>query len=250
MVVSELYSAAFVEHQSRAVDGAAVPLSVPGLRGVVGGRDVRLLVSDDRSYDRFAAAVAAAGRGFANVFERAARCGELLRGRPGWTADRPSSAMVLRDLHAVPDVELPDNLALRPVSMGAASPGSVALEDAVAVAIASDPGITDPAAGFAAFLRGLPPSVRLFTAVDEDGVVRATCGCDVAGSHARIFFVNTEPGRRRRGIGRAMTAAALRESASSGARHAFLHATADGASVYASLGFEPVGQLTRYSLAV
>ena len=46
-----------------------------------------------------------------------------------------------------------------------------------------------------------------------------------------------------------MTAAALRAASALGARAALLHATADGASLYARLGFEPVGLLTRFSYA-
>jgi predicted GNAT family acetyltransferase len=127
------------------------------------------------------------------------------------------------------------------------APDAVELKDAAAVAIASDLGITEPADEVAAFLSGLPTSVRLFAAVDETGVSHATSACHVFGEYAQIFFVNTEPAWRRRGIGEAMTLAALRSAAALGARRAFLHATDDGASIYTRLGFEPVGQLTRYS---
>jgi ribosomal protein S18 acetylase RimI-like enzyme len=89
--------------------------------------------------------------------------------------------------------------------------------------------------------------VRLFAAVDKRGVVRATSGCDVFGDDARLFFINTEPGSRRRGIGGAMTVEAMRAAASAGARQAFLDATSDGASVYVRLGFAVAGKLTRYS---
>jgi ribosomal protein S18 acetylase RimI-like enzyme len=103
----------------------------------------------------------------------------------------------------------------------ALAPKAVALEDAVAVAIASYAGITETPAEFARFLRGLPLSARLFASVADAGVARATSGFELVGEFARIFFVNTEPTWRRRGIGRAMTLEALRSAASSGARRAF-----------------------------
>jgi ribosomal protein S18 acetylase RimI-like enzyme len=156
--------------------------------------------------------------------------------------------MVCRDIHALPRVPLPNGLVLRPVKRSAREGrDAVPLQDAVAVAIASDPGIRDPAEDFAAFLSSLSPSVRLFAAVDEDGVPRATSGCDVFGEHARVFFVNTEPGWRRRGIGHAMTVAAVRTAASSGARRAVLDATDSGTPLYMRLGFEAAGRYVPYS---
>ena len=83
----------------------------------------------------------------------------------------------------------------------------------------------------------------------EGEVAHATSACHLVGEYAQIFFVNTEPAWRRRGIGQAMTLEAVRAAASSGVRRAFLHATDDGASVYDRLGFERVGLLTRYSFA-
>ncbi len=247
----DLYGAAFVARHSRGSDSDRAGVSEPGVRGVVSvdddDRRIRLLVTDDRGYARLSAEVPAARRGIVHIFDTAPRCDELLRGRPGWEDDGAVTAMVLRDVHAVPAAPLPGNLALRPVRrLGPEAPGAVPLEDAVAVAVASDPRITEPAAQLAGFLRALPGSVRLFAAVDEGGVARATSGCDVFGEDARIFFVDTEPSWRRRGIGCAMTVAALREAASSGARRAVLEATDDGASVYARLGFEAAGRLSRY----
>lgn len=249
----DLYCAAFVARQSHELDADAVAAIAPGIRGFVradGERVIRLLVTDDRGYGRLTTEVGAA-RGEVHVFEHASRCDELLRGQSGWTAYRAATAMVLRSVRVVANAPLPDGLVLRPVNrLGSEVPNAVPLQAAVAVAIASDPGITEPADEFARFLAGLPASVRLLAAVDDAGVVRATSGCDAFGEHARVFFVNTEPGWRRRGIGRAMSVEALRVAASSGARRAFLHATDDGASVYRRLGFETAGRLTRYSRAV
>ena len=128
-------------------------------------------------------------------------------------------------------------------------PDAVPLKEAAAAALASDPGITESADEVARYLSGLPYSVRLFAAVDENGVARATSACHVFGEYAQIFFVTTEPAWRRRGIGHAMTLAALRAAASLGARRAILHGTDDGASIYKRLGFEDAGMLTRFSYA-
>jgi ribosomal protein S18 acetylase RimI-like enzyme len=221
------------------------------MRGVVllgEERAIRLLVTDDRGYDGLVREVVGAREGVVVVFDRARRCRDFLLSRPGWCRDRPVTAMVLADVHAVPAATLPGGLVLRSVRrLVAESPKAVRLEDAVAVAIASDAGITETPTEFARFLRGLPPSVRLFAAVDDAGVVRATSGFELVGEYARIFFVNTEPSWRRRGIGRAMTLEALRSAGSSGARRAFLHATDDGASVYRQIGFDVAGRLTRHS---
>ncbi|MGH3025408.1 MAG: hypothetical protein ACRDLR_03080, partial [Gaiellaceae bacterium] len=205
----DLYGAAFVAASGFEPRDHPAPRIEPGLHGVAGareGRVIRLLVTDDRGYRQLVPQVEAARQGAVTVFDRAPRSDRFLRGLSGWRADRPAVAMVLRDIHAVPAVTLPDDLVLRPVHRLASDvPDAVPLEAAVAVAIASDPGITVPADVFARFLSGLSSSVRLFAAVDDGGVVRATSGCEVFGEYARVFFVNTEPAWRRRGIGRSMT---------------------------------------------
>jgi GNAT superfamily N-acetyltransferase len=77
--------------------------------------------------------------------------------------------------------------------------------------------------------------------------VRATAGTRVAGAEATVFFVNTDPDWRRRGIGRAMTAAALHAARDLGATRAALDASDLGASIYLSLGFESAGTWTQFS---
>ena len=246
----DLYCAGFVARHSRGSDGHPAPLVQPGLCAVVGAHEegtIRLLAIDDRAYDQFTTLVRTSRQGVVNVFDTAPRCDHLMRGQPGWTAERPSTAMVWRNLRAIPAVLLPGGLVLRPVNrLASEATDAVPLNDAVEVAIASDPGITGTADEFEGFLRALPSSVQLFAAVGKGGVARATSGCDVFGDYARVFFVNTEAGWRRRGVGAAMTASALRAAASSGARTAFLDATADGASLYVRLGFETAGRITRY----
>jgi ribosomal protein S18 acetylase RimI-like enzyme len=243
----DIYCDAFVARNRHELDSDPVVQIAPGVRAVA---NTRVLVTDDSGYDRLVAEVAGPQPGVVLVFDRASRCDRFLRDQPGWSAKGPETAMVLSEIETLPGAVLPEGLDLRPVNLvGSEAPDAIPLKDAVAAALASDPGITDPAEHVAGYLSGLPPSVRLFAAVDETGVARATSACHVFGEYAQIFFVSTEPAWRRQGIGGAMTAGALRGAASLGARRAFLHSTADGASLYRRLGFEAVGLLTRYSCA-
>lgn len=239
----EVYAEAFVAPGRHELSRPAI-VSVPGLRGVSFSH---LLVTDDSGYDRLVEIID--GHGVVMVFEGAWRSHELLRNRPGWAAGEVQLAMVLTAIESGTRSALPDGLALRPVQGPAFHDVlTVPLEEAIAVAVASDPSIEDPA-GAAAYFSALPPSASLFAAVDASGAAHATSACHVFGEYAQIFFVNTEPTWRRRGIGQAMTFEALRAAASAGARRAFLHATEDGVSIYERLGFEPVGMVSRYAFA-
>ncbi|HUX71888.1 MAG TPA: GNAT family N-acetyltransferase [Cellulomonadaceae bacterium] len=71
----------------------------------------------------------------------------------------------------------------------------------------------------------------------------ATSGFGAFGAHATVFFVNTHPSWRRRGIGRAMTATALRSASLAGASQASLDAA--DAAVCSRLGFEVVARATQ-----
>jgi ribosomal protein S18 acetylase RimI-like enzyme len=97
------------------------------------------------------------------------------------------------------------------------------------------------------YLRSLPLGSRLLAAVDDGGMVRGTSGSRNFGPEAYVFFVNTDPGWRRRGVGLSMTAAALRSAAESGAVRATLDASGPGAPLYRRLGFTAVAQLTQFS---
>jgi len=61
-----------------------------------------------------------------------------------------------------------------------------------------------------------------------------------------VFFVDTEVAWRGRGVGTAMTAAALRAAAGDGAQRAFLDSSALGLSIYRRLGFEKVSEGTLF----
>lgn len=246
---TDLYVAAFLArcHAMRSPDRPEIDRA--GVRGLLAGEQdprVRLLVTDDRAHDVLGELLADARAGMISVFGTAARCADLVARHLTWNSD-VVTAMVCRDLGAVPAVALPSELTVRPVRRRPEDelPG-VPLEDAVATAMCAAPTIPDPPEAFAAFLRSLPSTFRLFAAVDRGGAVRATSGSGVFGRHATVIFVNTEPGWRGRGIGQAMTAHALERARRSGATHACLDASAGGRSIYRRLGFDTAGKLTRW----
>ena len=143
---------------------------------------------------------------------------------------------------------LPNELTLRPVRrLSGDAPDGVPLEDAIAVAALAAPALDEPSAPLAAYLRSLPPAFRLLAAVGEDGAVRATSGFGLFGSQTNVIFVNTDPGWQLRGVGRAMTAAALRAAQDAGGRQAYLDASNAGLSIYHRLGFETVARMTQFS---
>lgn len=155
--------------------------------------------------------------------------------------------MICRDLQAVPAVPLPSELTFRAVRRLADDPPEgVPLEDAVALAMQADPAIEDAPHAFAAYLCSLPPAIRLFAAVDGDGAVRATSGSGAFGAEANVLFVNTDPDWRGRGIGRAMTAGALRAAEDAGATRACLDASDAGLPIYRRLGFEAVARIDQF----
>lgn len=204
-------------------------------------------MTDDRAYDELAALLPGAQAGLINVFAGAARCTELLGGHSAWKSEAVR-AMTCHDLQTVPPVPLPSELTFRAVRrLAEDAPDGVPLEDAIAAAMLADPTIDDSPDAFADFLRSLPPPIRLFAAVDGGGAVRATAGSGAFGAVATVIFVNTDPGWRRRGIGAAMTALALRAARDSGARQACLDATNAGLGISRRLGFETVAPATHFS---
>jgi ribosomal protein S18 acetylase RimI-like enzyme len=61
-----------------------------------------------------------------------------------------------------------------------------------------------------------------------------------SGDHIGVFNIATPPRHRRRGYGRAVTEAILRDGRATGARFAFLQASDEGYSLYESMGFRTV----------
>ncbi|MEV4618757.1 GNAT family N-acetyltransferase [Asanoa sp. NPDC049573] len=80
------------------------------------------------------------------------------------------------------------------------------------------------------------PAMRAYV-VEVAGTVVATSFGVLVGDQIGIFNIAVPPEHRRRGYGRAATAAVLRDGYAAGARHAFLHATELGEPLYESMGF-------------
>lgn len=225
----------------------------PGIRGGVSfdpASQTQLLVVDDRALGVLARVLPSAAPGVIRVYEAARRCTELLLADARWSA-KPVTAMVCRDLRIVPEPPLPEGLSLRPVRRAPDdAPTDVPLIDAVRAAARASavPGAVrvDELVGY---LRSLPVGARLFAAVDADGVVRGTSGSRTSHADAYVFFVNTDPPWRRRGVGLSMTAAALRSAANDGAVRASLDASGPGVGLYRRLGFAALAEVTQFSRA-
>jgi GNAT superfamily N-acetyltransferase len=229
-------------------------VEAPGLVALVGtsaeALDGRALVTDDRSADTLRDLVPDLHARVANVFDAAPRAHALLAAT-GQSRTERCTAMVCSGLAEVPRASLPDGLELRRVQRldddDPAGPGGVRLVHAAAVALRSDAQMAPVTRldDFVAYLRSIP-GAGFLAAVDADGLVRATAASSAFGSLAGVFFVNTDPAWRGRGVGTAMTAAALHEAARAGARGAFLDSSALGRSIYLRLGFEPVAETTLF----
>ncbi|HUX70489.1 MAG TPA: GNAT family N-acetyltransferase [Cellulomonadaceae bacterium] len=221
----------------------------PGVHGLLSFSDdspARLLVTDDTAEDVLTALLPSIGAGAISIFAAAPRCTELVTNHQGWQP-KAVTAMINSDLRAVPEGPLPSGLTLRPVRRLAEDPtDAVPLKDALAAVRLANPSIDDAPQALAEHLRSLPPTTRLFAAVDDDGVVRATSGFGTFGAQGTVFFVNTDPSWRHRGIGQAMTAAALRSARHAGASQACLDASDAAISIYLRLGFEIVARSTQF----
>ena len=73
-----------------------------------------------------------------------------------------------------------------------------------------------------------------------DGEPAATCSLFLGAGVAGIYDVSTLPELRKRGLGRLITIAAMREARARGYRMAILHSSTLGAGIYRALGFRDV----------
>lgn len=73
-----------------------------------------------------------------------------------------------------------------------------------------------------------------------NGEPAATCSLFLGAGVAGIYDVSTLPDLRKRGLGRLVTVAAMREARARGYRMAILHSSALGTGVYRALGFRDV----------
>jgi ribosomal protein S18 acetylase RimI-like enzyme len=90
--------------------------------------------------------------------------------------------------------------------------------------------------------RADPPGSYLRLAGRIGGVLAGTAALYDRHGVAGIYIVTTPPAHRRRGIGTAMTAAALLAGRDRGLATGILQATHDGEPVYRRMGFTTVGQ--------
>jgi len=100
--------------------------------------------------------------------------------------------------------------------------------------------------GAAAVLKPASP-VRLFLAF-EGNTPAAACELFLRDGVAGIYNVSTLKRYRGRGLGIAVTAAALREAKGLGLGTAVLQASADGRGLYERLGFSATGRFVEYRL--
>lgn len=75
--------------------------------------------------------------------------------------------------------------------------------------------------------------------VEWDGVAAGTGLGTRFGDHLGVYNITVPPAFRRRGFARLVSEAVLRDGFASGARVAFLHASAQAQPLYESLGFRP-----------
>lgn len=221
----------------------------PGLVGLL-GQDAhtlggRVLVTDDRARDVLDARLPELFARVLYVFDQAKDSREVLsrsrRFRETWC-----TAMVCDRLDLIADLALPDGLTQRPIATSRDAVG-VPVEAAAAAALRSDPRMapTTNLDDFVGYLRSIP-NTRFLAAVDDDGVVRATAAAASWAATAGVFFVNTDPAWRGRGVGTAMTAAVLRAATADGAGRACLDASELGLAIYRRLGFASVGGITQF----
>jgi ribosomal protein S18 acetylase RimI-like enzyme len=250
---ADSYAAAFESRCAASGDSRAQRVDGPGVRGLVSfdaASKTQLLVLDDRALSLLDALLPLASAGTIRVYRAARRCAGLLQQDARWSA-KPVTAMVCSELHAVPEPPLPPGLSRRSVRrVPEDAAGGVPLFDAVMAAeraAAPNDVIVDE---LVTHLTVLPPGSRILAAVDDDGVVRGTSASRTFGTDAYVFFVNTDPDWRRRGVGLSMTAAALRCAASTGATRASLDASGPAAALYRRLGFTAGAAMTQFSRTV
>ncbi len=133
----------------------------------------------------------------------------------GYVADTRTTAMLLRLAAPLP-----------PAPPAAGPPVRADVDRRVVTALN---GVPDD------LLDGVPELVCYATADGESGLALQVCGDD-----AVVSFVATRPSARRRGLARAVLAAALADCRTRGLRGAVLQATDEAVGLYTAAGFVPV----------
>ena len=160
----------------------------------------------------------------------------------GWSSQELRTAMALPDLTRLREAPLPPDVVIGPVAVRQSSEGS-SLEEAVRLSVlyGEDPSASSRDLELEAQLLRRLSGIRFFAALDAEGRCVATGGSRVVDGAALVAGVATLPSHRRRGIGTAITAVALRAAAEAGAREAFLDSSPEGVGIYQRLGFAEIG---------
>jgi GNAT superfamily N-acetyltransferase len=156
----------------------------------------------------------------------------------GLTAAGASPLMLLRaETPVVPGRPVKIARALGPELVGVAGDLVAAAFDVPrdAVARCIDVGITETA------------GVETYIAWGDDGPVSAV-SVTPTGNTAGISLMATLPGRQRQGVGRALLTQVIADYRRRGVNRFHLGATKAGRPLYASLGFEPVAELSVWTL--
>ena len=206
----------------------------------------RFAVGDaDQRIAEIAAAFEARGTGFlwwlAPFHEPADLGARLVRAGLQYEGKAPAMAMDLEELPR--DEALPSGLEIEPVT------DEATLREFIQV-LADEMGVPDgeqnpAAAHHAALLQETPPTlagepVPLRYLGRMDGRPVATSRIAIAAGVAGLYAVATLPPWRGRGVGRAMTVAALEAGRSIGLRIGVLQASDSGVPVYRRLGFRTI----------
>ncbi len=247
-----VYAASFGRQIAAAAGPRDRPLNEPALKGLSrdGGRRVSLLVLDDRALPGLEDLLRGGPSGVITVLEPAPQSREMLGAVDGWSA-KAVELMVSRDLASTPTVMLPDGLELKRLQTdGDGSQCAAELLSVARLVVRADPTVNESAEALATYLRNLSPSPSMLAAVDPRRAIRAVSGYRVVGTDATVLLVNTDPAWRRRGIGHAMSSAALHAACDAGATTACLSASDAGSSIYRSLGFENAGRAMQLARPV
>jgi ribosomal protein S18 acetylase RimI-like enzyme len=173
------------------------------------------------------------------VLDAATESQAWVGGSGRYEAREEATAMTLRDLDVIKVVGLPHDLELRYLQ------SDEELDAAIATCLRYDEGSfgdESPETLIRSALTSLQ-NPTILAAVDSDGRVHATAASGAFGDDAVVIFVTTDPALRGRGIGTAMTTAALHAAHVAGARRACLDASVAGESIYRRLGFTPIARV-------
>ena len=224
-------------------------LDEPGLIGAVSpARGARggLLLTHELTPDRLDAVLHQGRPQWVAVLPRAEAMVAAVT-QHGWDVVEQRYAMALPDLTQVREVPMPSDITVQPVALHRGASGyplDAALRLAVEYGEKAAPAAFRDLELEARLLRKLS-GIQFFAATTEDGSCVGTAGSRVVDRSALIASVATYPTARKRGIGTAMTAVALRAAAEAGAVEAYLDSTEAGRGIYRRLGFVEVGPI-RY----